>query len=310
MSGKENEILFHQYDVSPFSEKVRTVFGIKQLTWHAVEEPVIMPKPELTALTGGYRKIPVMQIGADVYCDTQIIIRELERRYPKPSLFTEADKGLAWAVSMWADRVLFQNAVAVIFGNVGQAVDESFIKDREALMGRPFDVNAMKAAAPLMAEQLRAGLGWLEDQLADGRKFLMGAAPGLADAACHYNLAFMRWLFPDGLKALEHLPKTAAWEERVRAIGHGDRQEMSRDEALAIAKAATSTTKEQADPHEPNGLKPGDKVSVMADDYGRDPITGTLVASDAQSVAIKREAPEVGEVVVHFPRAGFFIVKA
>ena len=30
-----------------------------------------MPKPNLTALTGGYRKTPVLQIGADIYCNSQ-----------------------------------------------------------------------------------------------------------------------------------------------------------------------------------------------------------------------------------------------
>ena len=309
MSATANDILFHQYDISPFSEKVRVAFGIKNLEWYAVEEPVIMPKPELTALTGGYRKIPVMQIGADIYCDSQIILRELERRFPEPTLFPAGDTGLAWAVSMWADRVLFQNVVAVIFGGGPSIADEAFIKDREKLTGRPFDTEAMKQAAPLMAEQARAGLSWLEDQLADGRAYLTGEKPGLADAAAYYNLAFLRWLNPAGLKVLESLPKTAAWDERVRGIGHGKRAELNNKDALAIAKAATSQTKEKADPNEPNGLKPGDTVSVMADDYGRDPITGTLVASDAQSIAIRREDPQVGEVVVHFPRAGFFVMK-
>lgn len=310
MSATANDILFHQYDISPFSEKVRVAFGIKNLPWYAVEEPVIMPKPELTALTGGYRKIPVMQIGADIYCDSQIILRELERRFPEPTLFPAGDTGLGWAVSMWADRVLFQNVVAVIFGGGPSIADEAFIKDREKLTGRPFDTEAMKQAAPLMAEQARAGLSWLEDQLADGRAYLTGGKPGLADAAAYYNLAFLRWLNPAGLKVLESLPKTAAWDERVRGIGHGKRAELNNKDALAIARAATSTTKEKADPNEPNGLKPGDQVTIMADDYGRDPITGTLVASDAQSVSIRREAPEVGEVVVHFPRAGFFVMPA
>ena len=39
------DILFHQYDSSPFSEKVRVCLGIKQLAWGAVDQPVIMPKP-------------------------------------------------------------------------------------------------------------------------------------------------------------------------------------------------------------------------------------------------------------------------
>ncbi|MAB14579.1 glutathione S-transferase family protein [Parvibaculum sp.] len=303
-------IILHQYDVSPFSEKVRVALGIKGLDWFACDEPVIMPKPELTSLTGGYRKIPVMQIGADIYCDTQIILRELEKRYPAPTLFPGEDKGLGWGLSMWTDRILFQTAVAVIFGGAGDAVDEAFKKDREALTGRPFDTDAMKAAVPLMTEQLRAQLGWIEEQLADGRDFLMGDKPGLADASGFYNLAFMRWIHPQGAAMVEHMPKLAAWEERVKAIGHGNRQEISRDDALAIAKASTSVEKEAADPNEPNGWKPGDLVSVTPDDYGRDPVVGVVVSSSAQHIAIHREDMPVGDVVVHFPRAGFFVMPA
>jgi glutathione S-transferase len=300
-------ILLHQYDVSPFSEKVRVALGIKGLAWFAVEEPVVMPKPELTALTGGYRRIPVMQIGGDVYCDTQIILRELERRFPEPTLFPAGDRGLGWALGMWADRSFFQAAVAVIFGSAGAAVDEAFKKDREQLMGRPFDTDAMQAAVPLMKEQLRAHLGWLDEQLADGRAFLTGAAPGLADATAYYNLAFVRWIAPGEAEGIDSLSRVADWEARVRDVGHGDRRDLGRDEALAIARAATSSTAPGVDEGEPNGWKVGDRVVVMADDYGRDPIAGELVSASAQHVAIRRHDERVGDVVVHFPRAGFWV---
>ncbi|MDE2464327.1 MAG: glutathione S-transferase N-terminal domain-containing protein [Alphaproteobacteria bacterium] len=99
-----SSIIFHHYPASPFSEKVRVLFGIKRIPWVAVIEPTIMPKPELITLTGGYRRIPVMQIGADIYCDTAVIMAELERRFPDPRVVHDAD----WMVNSWADRVLFQ----------------------------------------------------------------------------------------------------------------------------------------------------------------------------------------------------------
>src|ERR1700739_2204003 len=74
------DIILHHYDTSPYSEKVRLGFGLKGLAWGSVELPQIMPKPNLTALTGGYRKTPVLQIGADIYCDSQLIMRDLEPR--------------------------------------------------------------------------------------------------------------------------------------------------------------------------------------------------------------------------------------
>jgi len=310
MSANATSIILHQYDISPFSEKVRVVLGLKGLEWYACDEPVIMPKPELVALTGGYRKIPVMQIGADIYCDSQIIIRELERRFPEPSVFVGGDHGLGFGVGMWTDRVFFQAAVAIIFGGGAALADEAFIKDREKLSGRPFDINAMKAAAPLMAEQFRAQLGWMEDQLADGRAFMMGETPGIVDAHAWYNLAFTRWISADGTKLIDAFPGLVAWEARVKAIGHGTRHDISREDALDIAKAATSLEKTATDAGEPNGLKAGDRVTVMADDYGRDPIAGELVSSSAQHIALKRSDPRIGEVVVHFPRAGFLVMKS
>ena len=75
------DIILHHYDTSPFSEKVRLLLGLRGLSWGSVIQPVIMPKPDLTPLTGGYRRIPVLQIGADVYCDTQVILAELEARH-------------------------------------------------------------------------------------------------------------------------------------------------------------------------------------------------------------------------------------
>jgi glutathione S-transferase len=305
-----DEIIFHNYPSSPFSEKVRVAFGIKSLSWRSVIQPVIMPKPDLIPLTGGYRKIPVMQIGADVYCDSQIILRELERRYPTPSLAPQ-NAGAGYALGFWADRQIFQAAVAIIFGELGDNVPEAFKKDRAAMSGGGFDSNALKVAAPLMRDVYRAHTSFLEDQLGDGRAFWGGDKPGLADIHAFMNPWFIANALPHRAgETLEEFPNVRAWFERVKAIGHGVSTDMTPGEALAVAKAATSDAKEAVDPHDPNGRKPGDRVVVSADDYGRDPIAGTLVFANAHEIAIRREAPEVGEVVMHFPRAGFRAMSA
>src|SRR5258706_1274400 len=148
-----DEIILHHYDTSPFSEKVRVMLGVKGLSWRSVIQPVIMPKPDLTPLTGGYRRIPVLQIGADIYCDTQVILAELEARQARPAVIRGAD----WAVNLWADRLVFQVTVAGVFGGMGDNLPADFIADREKLPGRPFDMAVMKAAAGPMKGQGRAG---------------------------------------------------------------------------------------------------------------------------------------------------------
>ena len=188
MENGADEIILHHYESSPFSEKVRLMFGIKELAWRSVISPNMMPKPELTPLTGGYRRAPVMQIGADIFCDTQVMLAEIERHSPSGS----AKGGLPWAVNLWADRLFFQVTVPIIFGELGDRVPRAFIEDREKLSGRPFDVAAMKAAAGPMRGQWRAHAGWIESALKEsGDPFLRGEHPGLADAAAYMNVWFL-----------------------------------------------------------------------------------------------------------------------
>ncbi len=304
------EIIFHHYAASPFSEKIRVVLGMKGLAWRSVEIPNMMPKPDLMPLTGGYRKTPVMQFGADIYCDTQIIIRELERRFPDSPVVHHG--GLSYAMAFWSDRPFFQATVPIIFGELGPMIPEAFKKDREKMFPeRPFNYEQMKAATPMFRDQWRAHVAMIADSLAPGCKFLAGNEPTIADAHCHMNIWFLKTTLAaiaDGL--LKEFPAVSSWYDNVKAIGHGALTAMDSKEALAVAKVAMSTARSVVDPHDPNGRKPGDRVSVMADDYGRDAVVGELVFSNAHEIAIKRNDPAVGDVVVHFPRAGFMVMPA
>ncbi len=304
-------VILHHYDTSPFSEKIRLIFGLKGLSWASVKIPNMMPKPDLMPLTGGYRKTPVVQVGADIYCDTAMIARMLEERAPSPSLFPCGNRGLAWSVSRWADSPVFMASVGIIFGTIGEHVPEAFIKDRQAFAGGRFDMEAMKQAVPMMKDHWRSAMGWTQDQLGGGQPFLFGDAPGLADISCYMNVWFLRGAVPPAADALlREFPRVTAWAERVAALGHGSAEEIDGDSALAIAAAAEPATRPQEDPHDPNGLKPGMAVTVTPDDTGRVPVAGTLVSSSAQHIAIERTDPKVGRVVLHFPRAGFAVLPA
>jgi glutathione S-transferase len=308
-------IILHHFDRSPFSEKIRVILGYKRIAWRSVRIPQIMPKPDLMPLTGGYRRTPVMQIGADVFCDTQIIIREIERRFPSPTLFPPCAAGVPWGLSSWTDRTLFQNAVNLVFGTLGPKVPQAFVEDRSQLRGAKFDIDRMRATIPQMRDQLRAQFGWIETQLSDRRKWLLGEF-SLADASAYMNI----WYVRSNLAAEEDraiagidnmlgtLSHVFAWENRVRAIGHGIREEMSAKEALAIAATATAETLAENDADDPNGRKVGDQVRVAPDDYGKVEVHGEIVSLSAQHIAIRRLDERVGEIVVHFPRAGFLVL--
>jgi glutathione S-transferase len=298
-----SDLILHHYDTSPFSEKVRLVFGMKGLTWRSVVIPNVAPKPDLTPLTGGYRRTPVMQVGADVFIDSQLMLAEIDRRFPEPPL---RRGGLDFAVNLWADRLFFQTTVPIIFGAIGHMVPETFIKDREQLSGRPFDTAGMKAVAEPLKGQWRAQAAWIERHLEVSGDWTTGDTPALCDASVYMNFWFLKSFLPQAFEPLtagfQRLP---AWLDRVAALGHGERVELTGPEALDIARAAEPESAPPHDSLDPLGLDPGAAVWVSADDYGRDRISGALVAANPDRIVIRREDPRVGTVHLHFPRAGY-----
>jgi len=306
------DVILHHYQASPYAEKIRLALGMKGLAWKSVTIPMIMPKPDLIPLTGGYRKTPVMQIGADIYCDTQLIVRELERRFPDPTFYPNNSAGIADAFAFWAEKFMFSPCVGVAFalGKTDGRFDDAFKADRAKFSGRDFDVSRMKAALPKLLDQLRAHLAHVDTMLSDGRNFLFGDKPGAGDLAPYHCLWFIEQNAGADAPPLKDLPRLRAWMARIAGIGHGKPSDLDGKHALEIARQATADTKPAIDPADPEGRKPGMMVSVTPDDSGRDPVTGELVAASALEIAIKRNDPLVGEVMVHFPRAGFIVSAA
>ena len=149
-------LILHHYPSSPFAQKIRSVLGFKQLAWKSVIIPSISPNPDLVALTGGYRKTPVLQVGADIYCDTALICDVLEHIQPEPVLYPPHLKGVSRVFAQWADSTLFWASMAynlqpkgaeMLFASLPPAAAQAFAEDRKAMSAgmvrqRPQDATA------------------------------------------------------------------------------------------------------------------------------------------------------------------------
>ncbi len=299
------QLILHHYPTSPFAEKVRLIFGIKGLPWSSVMIPSIMPKPDLTALTGGYRKTPVLQIGADIYCDTALIADVIEERAPRPTLYPGDIAGASRILAQWADSTLFWTAVpfalqpaglAHMFEGVPPEAVKAFGDDRNIFRAnmprmRPADATA---AFTLYLERLEATLG--------KQSFFFGSAPSIADLSIYHCLWFVVRGGPVA-KILESFPALQDWRARIAAFGHGTYQKLDSGAAITIAHDATAEKSSgNLDTH---GLAIGQRVVVAATDTGVDPIEGTLYGATKSRISIAREDQRAGSVVVHFPRLGF-----
>jgi glutathione S-transferase len=300
------DIILHHYDLSPFSEKIRLALGFKGLAWKSVKVEGVPPRPLLDALTGGYRRIPVLQVGADIYCDTGIIFRVLDRIQPEPTLYPDGE-GLAKALSLWWDRATWKPAIGVLVAHIGEHLPEAFLKDRkESYLGYDISKQAMAPMLPVYVQQLASFAEWLDSMLSHSDGYLTGGKLSAADITCYHSLWLLRANCGAGTidAQLGLTPAIIAWMDRIAAIGHGSSTEMPPEAAFAQAKAASPADTFAADA-DPSGLKAGTLVTVTPDDNAKVPVEGILAAADAQEIVIARETPETGRIHIHFPRAGF-----
>jgi glutathione S-transferase len=306
MTQTKPQIILHHYDLSPFSEKIRLALGFKGLDWHSVVVDAVPPRPLLDMLTGGYRRVPVLQIGADIYCDTATIFQALERLSPTPSLYPQGE-GIAKALSLWWDRMTWKPAIGVLVDHIGEHLPEAFLRDRkDHYLGYDISKAAMAPMLPVYVQQLTAQAAWLDSMLQENGPYLTGPALSAADLTCYHSLWLLRAncgaeVIDAQLHLSDHIRR---WMDRIAAVGHGQKTEMTPEEALAVARDTRPADPGLGD-HDPSGLKLGQKVTVTPDDNARVPVTGTLVGADAQEIVLAIDTAEAGTVHVHFPRAGF-----
>jgi len=296
------EILFHHYPLSPFSEKVRRVLAYKRLPWRAVEQPIMAPKPELTPLTGGYRRIPVLQLGADVYCDTALILRVLEALQPTPCCLPPAQAGAVSVLEDWADHRLFMQTVPPTVVRLLDQLPPEFLMDRAA-MTPAFTREALIAGAPHALSQALVSLDRLEAQLQQ-TPYVLGDAFTLADAACFHPVWFMQH-GGDLFEVVRSRPALSAWFDRIAAFGPDQASPLAAADALAVARAASPS--DIAGGAASRDYPVGSTVSIVPDDYGREETRGQVARISATEIVVLRHDEVVGEVAVHYPRAGYRI---
>ena len=287
--------------MSPYSKKVISIFAFKNLAWHAVEQPVIAPKPDLTPLTGGYRKIPVLQIGAHIYCDTKLMIREIEKRHPETALTPTELLGATELIADWADYRLFSHAAGPSIFEIGNLVPKDFLADRAA-MQRP---EVLAAALPVdhVKAQFVLDLQMINRQL-EGTPFMLGERFTLADAATFHVLNFA-CNAPSLAEEVNKHTAIANWLQAIRDMGEGQRSDMEPAEALNIARDATPDYTPPADAIADEALPVGQVIAIKPNDYGQEETVGEIVWATAEALAVKRSDEKVGDVLVHYPRLGY-----
>ncbi|KAF2448728.1 hypothetical protein P171DRAFT_406886 [Karstenula rhodostoma CBS 690.94] len=327
MAPAEKPILFH-YPQSIYSHRVLWYLWLRSISYDESIQPPVMPRPDLASIDVGYRKIPLMAVGKDVYCDSRLIISKLESLYPESTLApsTPAEAGICKLFENWTiDGGIFANTVKLMpyWLENGLLSNKMFLDDRQKLMGgKRMTAEAMEAGRPDGLQNIQQAFELLEKTfLVDGREWVLGTKePTLADIDAVWPFEWlivdkgMRGSLPDEHFGEKRYPRVYGWVRRFMAVVEMKRQSIGRptrldgssmrDRVLNANSASEITSFESNDLLK---LQHGEEVEVYPSDYGQmDKSTGALVGLTATEVVIRNKLG----IHLHFPRWNFSIVKS
>jgi glutathione S-transferase len=329
MSSKSKvPVVLYGYERSPYTAKIRHILTLKDIPHHKVEVSDILPRPELSELLGvTYRRIPILAIGNDVYCDTSLISYVLERRFPTSvgygTIFPrrkngKADTGMIKAFAQnYPERALFPLAAALL---PWQKFQPSFVKDRSDFNGVHISPEAMVARQPRAESILSSNLALLEEQLLDDREWLFDTElPSLADISVYFVYAWIQLFWKKELFDARKFPKSVQWISRVteflkqkKAGGSAATSEMSGDQAAGLIGSSTYEPYNVVGFDEIEAKRLGvlarQLVAIAPDDSGRKhPTVGKLVALNREEFVLETKGSTGSVIRCHFPRLGFSI---
>ncbi|TGM58722.1 glutathione S-transferase family protein [Leptospira adleri] len=305
----KKEIILHHYPASPYSERVRLFLGYKKATWTSVVTPVTLPKPDQTILTGGYRRAPVLQIGSDIYCDSRLIIEELNRILPEPPISIEnADAASANLFAELVDTDIFLKVAKFVMGSYAQKLPQELVDDRAAMQPQEkLTRENMEKLVPYLHLSLSKILPEFAKSLAK-KQFFGGEIPARGDFAIYQIFWFLNTIrkFKPLVPGHENLHE---WFARMKTFGAGESTLLSAEDALKTAAASSPIPILSANVlPEPYDLKAGQEVIVHPENYDHERIFGKLIHLDDERIVLANESPKTGLVHVHFPRLRYLVL--
>lgn len=301
-----SEIIRHHLGASPFSEKVRLIFGLWGLALECANVEMILYNPVLAALARGYPKSRVTLTGSDSYCDSHFIAVELECRFPTSKIFLGGYKGLPLALSSMRDYDLhFADSDSTVGVYIRQ-LPESLMRDRKACFGDFMDVENLDRQLPHLNKQLRTQVDLIEQRLSDGKSLFHGPEPVDFNTyavvkATLANLAYGKPLFGQCRHKVSRI-------DFVQSVGSGQRSDMTREDAHAVLRQTTPNPNNHVDQTDAFGLAKAE-ATILTPDYRRESVTRHLITLTVHEVAVERNQGIMGNEVVYFSRTGLRISK-
>ena len=303
-------MILHHYEASPFSEKIRLMFGYTEYAWQSCISPAMPPRPIVEPLVDAYRLIPIAQMGADIFCDTRVISSELANLTGKSELAAENCSSEVQKFVEYVDAKILSAGlktasipkfIFMMLKNYPLGMVYKFMKDRAGLMKTSTRSDMTKEDAKRILTEHNKNL----EQKLSNSDYLFSDAPSIADFASYHLIWFKKNI--GRASDFTEFPNINAWCKRMAKIGHGKRTEISATEVHKLAKSSQ--------PREiPQTMKQdvlfGKDVQINPLNFKQMIVNGVLVGSDHSKWIIARETPDFGLLHLHFPKSGYQLVSS
>ncbi len=301
-------IILHHYPLSPYSEKIRAMLAYTDTAWKSCITSEAPPRGDLDILSGGYSRIPIGQIGADIYCDSNLLADEIAALSKTPALANEKLNAEQLEQRQWVESKLFFACVNRAFSisllsriakekgvlNLGH-----FLKDRIQMGAKAAISMGSPKSAPKYINQ---GFNLLTEGMGTNA-FIGGNSPNLVDFALYHCFWFLAEV--GERDDLNENPQVLDWYQRMHSYQSSPVDEIGIESALSEAKIANPKrlAKRFTQDH-----RIGADITIAPSDYRQIPVTGKLVGADSQRWIIERNHPETGKLHLHFPTHGVNVV--
>lgn len=341
-SERTHPVILFCYPVSPWSLKVSTYLNLRNIPYFECHQPITWPRSDLQQLGINYRRIPILAIGKDIYCDTSLMLEKLEVIFPNRGLGHHGADGKAQEslLEQWSQSALMKTAGALLPSTLPLLHDPTFVADRKKLWGVDFSPEFMEKARPNAINDLGLHLKVIEGLLSDGRRWISGSDDisladihgklmqsitqsesmfsVLADALRITVGFFFDWAamipgaLPQDFTTSTEYHNARQYLQRYIATVAAAREQAGPDatldgaEAIQLIKESGFTEPEGSVVDTHAGISKGQKVAVFrTDDISGHKDVGALLSLSAQESVIV--VGQNAELRLHCPRMNFCI---
>lgn len=305
-------MILHRTLGSTYSQKIIALLGYTKTPWQSVIANKGMPRPVQEILVGSFaRRMPFLQIGADMYCDSDMIAmfiaEQTNHNEFKSTQLSLKEKDLIFSI----ENELFTAVLASVkpinfitgyFRTVPFKTALAFFKDRLQLKKENPDFDITRKKTRYEWEIIvREFFKKFEEQLLL-TPFLSGKEkPNLVDFTAYTHVYYMNVL--NRLKFANNTPTIKEWLKRMNRFSIKNNNELSGTKAIEIAKNSTPLAIPTSLLNSANINK---QVTIPFNDFLGShitkPLQGVLKGEDDYKYIIARNHPQIGTVHIHIPK--------